>query len=78
MTKLILDELLLGKLSRLDHRVAVCDIAGRTLGWYQPLSELDAYAGYECPLSEEELVRIENDQDGRPLADILRDLKGRA
>lgn len=75
MEKLIPDVATLAKLTALEHSVEFCDQSGRTIGWFLPVGAGADYEGYECPLSSEELERIEREGGGRPLAGILRDLE---
>jgi hypothetical protein len=55
----------------------VFDSSGNRLGLFQPDTQQTTYDGYECPLSDEELDRIEREGAGRPLADVFRDLESR-
>ncbi len=74
MNKLLLDSPTIDKFLSLDHGVELCDPSGRSVGWFLPATGPSDYNGYECPLSDAELVEIERQGGGRSLADILRDL----
>ncbi len=79
MTQVILDATTSAKLSSLQSPVVLCDETGRTLGYFQPtvpLSEMQRLIA-QCPFSEDELSRRQQVRTGRPLADIVEDLKKR-
>ena len=78
MDKLIVARTLVDLLANVDQRVEVCDEAGKTVGWFDPAARHVSSAGYECPLSEQDLDRIERAGGGRPLGDVLADLEKRA
>ena len=73
MIRIVVDETVKKQLLRAMEPCEVVDAAGNKLGNFTP-----EYVGYECPLSEEELDRIQLQGGGRPLKDILRDLERRA
>jgi len=54
------------------------DEKGTLLGYFHPVATPETVDQYECPLSEEELDRREREGGGRPLADILSDLRNRS
>ncbi len=78
MTKLLVDETLRGKLNGLNEGIEFCDPSGRTLGRFIPEDQyrqlLYAWVERQCPLSEEELERREEEPGGKPLAEIWKDL----
>lgn len=78
MQKITLNEALRTQLNGLDANVELCDESGRTLGHFVPLAEyrklLTAVAEGQCPYSEEELQKFEQQTDGRPLAEIWKSL----
>jgi hypothetical protein len=56
----------------------VRDERGTLLGYFQPAVGPETVAQCECPVSEEELERRSREGGGRPLADILSDLRNRS
>lgn len=77
MHRIIVDDSITVQLRKMMAPCELIDSAGNRLGLFQPISDEAAYEGYECPLTTEELDRIERTGGGRPLADILRDLESR-
>ena len=75
MTKVTIDHTMRDKLRNLSERVELCDEDGRVLGYFTPAADRSLYEGVDSPISEEELQRRLNEDGGRPLADILRDLE---
>jgi hypothetical protein len=59
----------------LRENIEVCDEAGRLLGYFVPTEDKAMYAEVDARVSEAELDRREAEEEGRPLADILQDLK---
>ncbi len=53
----------------------VRDENGTLVGYFRSAVTPESVDQYECPLSEEELLRRSQEGGGRPLADILRDLE---
>lgn len=78
MTRLTLDAALRSKLNGLDEPVEVCDESGQTVGHFLPSPLYDelfyAALSAESPHSKDELRRRHHETQGRPLADIWRDL----
>ena len=75
MVRCTIDEATVAKLGSLDKRLEICDETGRLLGYFTPATDPDLYDGVDSPLSKEELIRRSHEGGGRPLADILADLK---
>ncbi len=79
MTKLTLDAELRSKLNGLDEPLEVCDEAGQTVGHFLPSEVFDdlfyTALSAESPHSKDELRRRHLETQGRPLADIWRDLR---
>jgi len=73
MIRIVVDEPVKTQLLRAGEPCEIVDSAGNKLGNFTP-----EYVGYECPLSDEELNRIQKEGGGRPLKDIIRDLERRA
>ena len=63
------------KLVGVRHVTEVCDASGRVLGHFVPKVEAEVL---DPGVSDEELDRREREESGRPLADILADLRKRA
>jgi hypothetical protein len=73
MIQIVIDDSLKNQFLSAEGPCVVFDAAGNKLGRFTP-----EYVGYECPLSDQELLRIESQGGGRPLKDILRDLENQA
>jgi len=79
MTRVTVDSTVSAQLSAYDGPVELCDNAGHTLGYFQPIlpvAETERILG-ECPISDAELRRRRQVRAGRPLTEILQDLRGR-
>jgi hypothetical protein len=79
MTRVTVDSDTSAKLSSFFVPVELCDDSGRTLGYFQPVlppAESRRLLA-ECPFSEAELRRRQQVRTGRPLAEILEDLRTR-
>lgn len=77
MTRVVLDRETLNRIGKLDHPVEFCDDAGRTLGFFKPLENRDAYRELEPLIGPEEITRRKQIREGRTLAEILADLEKR-
>jgi len=76
MAIVITDPALLAQLSQTSGAVEVQDSNGNYLGTFAPpIGKLPP--GVHSPFSMEEIERRRKQPDGRPLADILRDLENR-
>lgn len=78
MTRVTIDRDMSAKLNGVYDSVELCDESGRTLGYFQPAALSPAQTRRlmaECPFSDEELKRRREVRTGRPLADILEDLR---
>jgi len=79
MSILVLDQSTIQKLKTVVGSAAeVRDERGILWGYFQPVVTPETVDQYECPLSEEELLEIERKGGGRPLAEILSDLRSRS
>jgi hypothetical protein len=77
MSIVITDKALLEQLIQASGTVEVCDPSGNLLGTFAPpYGKLPP--GVRSPFADEEIERRRQHPDGRPLADILRDLEKRA
>ncbi len=76
MNKIVLDESALSALDALDERVEICDSTGRVIGFFSPRCDASEFE-IDDPPSEGELDRIEDEFDGRPLPEIMKDLSAR-
>ena len=75
MSFLVLDQSAIEKLKAVATMVEVRDEQGTLVGHFHPAVTPETVDQYECPLSEEELRRRAQEGGGRPLADILDDLR---
>jgi hypothetical protein len=73
MPQLTVDNATGSQFATAQDRVDIRDRGGRLLGYSLPAP--DDYDGPECPLSNEELDQIEREGGGRPLSEILADLR---
>jgi len=78
MSVLVLDQATIEKLKVVAVGVEVRDERGTLVGYFHPAVTPETVDQYECPLSEEELHHIALKGGGRPLADILSDLRNRS
>lgn len=78
MTQVVFDSQTLAKFTVLHDSVEVCDETGRLVGFFRPAipaAEAKKMAA-ESPLSETELQAMWGaERTGRPLAEILRELR---
>ncbi len=77
MPALILEQSSIDKLKVLTVGVEVRDELGNLIGFFHPAIISDDVDQYECPVSDEELLLRESVGGGRPLSDILKDLRER-
>jgi len=75
MNKIIIDDVLREKLDGLHEPTTLCDINGKALAYLTPVTDPSIYAKLDPQISEEELTRREKEGGGRPLSEILSDLK---
>jgi hypothetical protein len=75
MTQLTVDATTGSQFAAAQDRAEISDQAGRLLGYFVPAP--DDYDAPECPLTNEELDQIEREGGGRPLSEILADLRAR-
>lgn len=66
------------RLRSANDLVEVCDEHGVVLGTFCPAVDKSLYEDLEPPLSLEELRRRASEPGGRPLPEILEDLRRRA
>ena len=78
MSVVVLDQATIAKLKAIAVGVEVRDEEGTLVGYFHPATTPADVEPYECPASEDELLRRARMAGGRPLADILRDLRGRS
>ncbi|MEO8165596.1 MAG: hypothetical protein ABI619_09385 [Betaproteobacteria bacterium] len=77
MPELILEQSAIDKLKGFKVGVEVRDQEGNLIGFFHPAIISDEVDQYECPVSDEELLLRESVGGGRPLSDILKDLRER-
>jgi len=75
MTTVVLDPITIDKLVVTMTGVEVSDETGNIVGLFLPKIRPEDVDQYESPLSEAELQLRARDKSGRPLADILTDLR---
>ena len=77
MSITITDSILLEQLSRAGGAVELKAPDGRLLGRFIAEDMGRLPPGVKSPFTEEEMAERRKDRSGRPLADILRDLRAR-
>ena len=77
MTRVTIDAGTLAKLHGLNDVLEICDESGRTLGHFCPLVSPPRGPDGKIisPISDEEYERRRQTRSGRPLKDILADLR---
>ena len=79
MSTLVFDQTTIAKLKTVAvPQVEIRDEDGILWGYHQPVVSPETVAQYECPVSEEDLERREAEGGGRPLAEILEELRNRS
>lgn len=79
MSTLVFDQVTIEKLKAVvAPQAEIRDERGVLWGYFQPVVSPETVDQYECPVSEEELDRREAEGGGRPLADILAELRDRS
>jgi hypothetical protein len=78
MSTLVFDQSTIEKFKTVVVSAEVRDERGMLIGYFQPAVTPENVDQYECPMSEEELLRRSREGGGRPLADILSDLGARS
>jgi hypothetical protein len=78
MSVLVFDQSTIEKLKTVVVGAEVRDQQGALVGYFHPAVSPETVDQYECPVSEEELLRRASKGGGRPLADILSDLRSRS
>jgi len=76
MTQIIVNAEVVAQMQNARQPVEVVDGSGKVLGHFMPATSASSLR-LRPQVSEEELLRRENQGGGRPLADILADLEGR-
>lgn len=77
MAKLTVDAETRGRLRNLGELLEICDESGRTLGYFHPVTDAsqETTERLQSPLTRDDLERRRQERTGRPLSDILDDLK---
>ena len=78
MSILVFDKPTVNQLKSVLVPAEVRDEKGTLLGYFHPAVTPETVDQYECPMSDEELLRVAQEGGGRPLADILSDLRSRS
>ena len=74
MTRLVVDATMRGQLLNSNATVEVWDESGRLLGTFMPVSEREAVLSAEPALSEDELLRREQEK-GYSISEVLAHLE---
>lgn len=77
MIKVTLDPATIAKLHNLTERLELRDESGRVVGYFHPAKHTCPPDFYEPPITREEVERLVNEPGGRPLAEILADLRSK-
>lgn len=76
MTSIVIDEETLKKLDGISEPVRLCAQSGEVVGVFTPTTpSYDDYVGADPPIDEEEVKRRIAAGGGRPLMEILADLR---
>jgi hypothetical protein len=75
MSITISDPALLAQISQASGIVDVQDPDGRIIGKIHIETTSELLKRYKCPLTEEELDRRSLDHRGRPIGDVIKELK---
>ncbi|HEV2971500.1 MAG TPA: hypothetical protein VGY55_16105 [Pirellulales bacterium] len=77
MTRVIVSAAIQAQLHNLDDVLEVCDESGRTLGFFHPAMQADRSTGEKIasPYSDREIEEFRKQRTGRPLSEILKDLR---
>ena len=78
MSVLVFDPSTIEKLKAVVVGAEVRDQQGTLVGYFHPVASPETVDQYECPMSEEDLLRLARNGGGRPLVDILKDLGHRS
>jgi hypothetical protein len=78
MPSLILEQSAIDQLKSVEGGVEVRDCRGNLIGYFHPAVNPNDVDQYECPLSDDELLRRARESGGRPLSEILDDLRKRS
>ena len=78
MSITVSDPALLAELSRARGVVELQDPQGRVIGELSLEFDGKLPPGMKSPFTDEQLIEMRKDRTGRPLADILRDLRARS
>ncbi|MCE9554974.1 MAG: hypothetical protein K8T91_16590 [Planctomycetes bacterium] len=77
MVRVTIDMATMAKLHNLDSYLEFLDPSGRLIGHFLPATDRSLYEGVDSPTPPEEIDRRLEEETGRPLKDILRDLEAR-
>lgn len=78
MSRVLMDASLPDKLRAASDVIELMDEAGRVLGVYTPVRVHVPPAGFQFPITDDELDRRNQVRTGRSLDEIVRDLKAGA
>ena len=74
MAQLVVDPATIAKLRGVNELTEIRDESGAVLGFYYPVTVAEHAGRVQSPHSREELEELRKQRQGRPLADILKDL----
>lgn len=77
MTQIVVNKELQSRLEAASNFAALCDESGNTLGYYRPARKAGGYRNPidGSPFAEEEVQRRLRERGGRPLAEMLQELR---
>jgi len=75
MSITITDPALLAQLAQASGTTALRDPSGRVIGTFQVLPPNTLPPGFKIPFTEEQLAEFSKQRTGRPVGDVLKDLK---
>jgi hypothetical protein len=77
MTRVTVNASIRAQLHNLDAALEVCDESGQTLGYFHPIIEPGPSGGEKAasPYSDEEIEELRKQRTGRPLTEILKNLR---
>lgn len=77
MTQLTVDAATLAKIRAISETTEVRDEAGELVGYFSPIGVQQDASTWQSPNTREELERRRQVRTGRPLTDILTDLRAK-
>ena len=75
MSITITDPVLLAQIARARGVIDVTDADGRVIARLRVETAAEQLARYKCPYTPEQLAELSKQRTGRPIGDVLKDLK---